>query len=215
MKLYLVRHAKSKRNIGEKDSKDTKLHKDGKEQARRLGRYFHKLKLDTMYCSPLKRALATLEAIKPYIQGAKIIITKQIVEHKMGIYEKNGKDDWTSYARDSKKAGIEFIKFRPKKGDSLLDTYNRMGKFYKKILKKHHKEKILIVGHGISLLHLILNILNLEPKEGAYFQLSNASVSTLDIDKKGNVRSFHINDYNHLIQEGIRIKKENLKEKVM
>ena len=206
MKLYIVRHAKSKRNSGKKDKQDTELSADGIEQARRLGSYFHKVKLNVVYCSPLKRALATLEGIRPYIHGIKVIIAPEIIEHNMGIYARGGKDDWGSYAYDAKKSGLDFVEFKPKKGESIIETHARMGKFYNKLLKKHAKDNILIVGHGIALLHLILNALNLDPREGAYYSLSNASISKMDIDKNGKVTNFHINDYNHLIEEGIKIR---------
>jgi hypothetical protein len=50
-------------------------------------------------------------------------------------------------------------------------------------------------------LYLILNALHLSQKEGAYYQLDNASISTLNINKNKKVRKFHINDYTHLILE--------------
>ena len=45
MKLYLVRHAQSKRNQKIKSRKDSELTEDGREQARRLGGYFNGIKI--------------------------------------------------------------------------------------------------------------------------------------------------------------------------
>ncbi len=203
MKLYLVRHAQSKRNAKQKSEEDAELSEIGEEQAKRLGKYFHKVNLDKVYCSTLKRAKTTLDKIKPYIKEVPIIYTSKIVEHKLGIYGKNGKDEWGAYVKGAEKEGVPFHLFKPKYGDSLLETYKRAGNFYKSLLKKHINDKILVVGHGIFLLYLILNSLSLDLSEGKYYQLSNASISTLNIEK-GEVKEFHINDYNHLIKEGMK-----------
>jgi len=209
MKLYLVRHAKSKRNAGIPSKVDAELTEDGLEQARRLGSYFHDVKLKKVYCSTMLRAITTLDAIKPYIENIPITFTKNIVEHDMGIYAEKGRDDWKSYAEDAKKLGKEFVDFKPKGGDSLKETYQRARKFYKYLLKNHMGKTILVVGHGLFLLQLILNILSLDSSEGRLYQLSNASVSTFNIGRNGKIKNFHVNDYNHLIREGIKIKKES------
>lgn len=204
MKLYIVRHAKSKRNAGSTDDNDSVLTEDGKEQSRRLGRYFHNKSIDVVFCSKLKRAKQTLKEMLPALGKVKVIYTDEITEHEMGIYGDNGKDDWSGYAKAWKVSGIkEFLDFKPEKGDSMNETYVRAKKFYNTLLKKYNGKNVLIVGHGIFNLYLILNALNLPAKEGAYYQLSNASVSSLSIDKKGKVNDFHINDYHHLIIGGM------------
>ena len=48
--------------------------------------------------------------------------------------------------------------------------------------------------------------LGLDLLEGKYFDLSNASVSYLDIDPRGKVKKFHINDYQHIILAGLKNK---------
>lgn len=68
MKLGLVRHAQSKTNAGHTSHEDSELTNVSLEQARRLGKYFHKIKLDKIYCGALKRVKATLDAIKPYVK---------------------------------------------------------------------------------------------------------------------------------------------------
>ena len=203
MKLYIVRHAQSKRNIRVHSDEDVELTPVGEEQAKRLGSHFNDKKLDFVYCSTLKRAKATLGKMKLSLNGIPLKYTNKIDEYKMGIYSKNGSDDWDAFSRDVKKKGVPFENFKPKGGESLLECYHRAGKFYSYLLKKHKKKNILMVGHGIFSLYLILNTLGLPTTEGAYYQLSNASVSTLNIE--GNkVKDFHINDYNQLIREAMK-----------
>ncbi len=211
MNIYIVRHAQSKRNARKKAGLDVELTSVGVEQARRLGSYFKDVELGVVYCSTLKRAKETLEKIKPFIKDIPINYTSDIVEYNMGVYSNNGKDDWDKFGEKVRKIGIPFEKFKPKNGESLTECYNRAGEFYKKLLKDNKNKNILIVGHGIFSLYFILYALGLPPSEGAYYHLNNASISTLTLDKDGRIKDFHINDYNQLIKEAVKMKNEGLK----
>lgn len=207
MKLYIVRHAQSKRNTKEISEVDAELSPIGHEQAKRLGIYFKKVKVDKIYCSTLKRARNTLKEILPYTGKVPIVYSDEIVEHHMGIYGENGKDDWDLYIKDALNAGLSVMEFRPKKGESLFDTYKRAGRFYKKLLKRHINNKVLIISHGTFGKYLILNALGLYISESVYFGLNNASVSVLDIDKNGKVKNYDIDDFHHILNYAINKKK--------
>ncbi|MAG76047.1 MAG: hypothetical protein CL811_04725 [Colwelliaceae bacterium] len=208
MKIYLVRHAQSKRNANHDSEVDAELTEIGEEQARRLGSYFHRVKLNKIYCSPMKRARSTFNAIKPFVSKVPATFTREMVEMSLGKYGEGKKDDFSGYFKEAMNSGKPYHLHAPKGGESLQGGYDRAGKFYKKLLKNHkHSDKILLVGHGFFSLYLILNALGLDLFESKYYTLSNASVSTLDIDRKGKVKKFHINDYNQLIKEGLRSKK--------
>ena len=207
MKLYIVRHAQSKRNAKLEHSKvDTDLTDIGHEQAKRLGVYFKKIKLKKIYCSKLIRARKTLKEILPYVGKVNVEYTKEVVEHSIGIYGMNGKDDWESYVKDMEKSGLSLIEFRPKNGESLMDAYIRAGKFYQKLLKKHKNDKILVVAHNAFNKYLIMNALKLNIEEGKYFNLSNASVSIIGIDKNGKVKKYDIDDFHHIIDYALKRK---------
>ncbi|MBU0761216.1 MAG: histidine phosphatase family protein [Nanoarchaeota archaeon] len=207
MKIYIIRHAQSKRNAKMESKEDAELTEVGEEQARRLGEFFHDVNLDRIYCSPLKRAKTTLEKIKHLVKDVPISYSKKIIEIKMGKYGKGGKDDWRGYFKEAVESGVPYHLHRPKGGESLQECYNRAGKFYLSLLKKHSgKDSILLVGHGFFSMYLILNALGLYLFEGKYYQLSNASVSTLEIDKNAKIKNFHVNDYHHLIRAGMKMK---------
>ena len=205
MKLFLVRHAESKRNTHEKSSVDAELTDIGKEQARRCGSYFSTIELTKVYCSPLKRARATFKPIHRQITCKNISYTKDIAEINLGEFGDGSIDNLSGFFKAAVNSGIPYHTFRPKKGESLQDTYDRASKFYQKLLKNHSsKDTILIVGHGFFNLYLMLYALGLDLFEGKYYKLSNASISTLYINAKGKVTKYTINDYNHLIAEGIK-----------
>ncbi len=206
MKLYLVRHAQSMKNAYKGGHSDSKLSEVGKEQARRLGVYFKNKKIDIIYCSTLVRAKDTLNEIKKYLPEIKIIYTNKIIEQKMGVYDKV-KNDWRAFSDAAEKSGKQFHLFKPKNGESLLDVYKRARKFYRFLLSNKKIKNILVIGHGIFTTFLIFNALNLDVTEGKYYSLSNASVSILEINKNNKVIDFHVNDYKHLIEGGMKSNK--------
>ncbi|MCK5149496.1 histidine phosphatase family protein [Candidatus Pacearchaeota archaeon] len=201
MKLYLTRHAQSLENIGIKLIKDTSLTDVGKEQAKRLGIYFKKLDINLIFCSKLKRAKETLDYIKPYLRGIKIVYTEKINEHDLGHYFDQGLD-FFKFEKDAKKHSKGIYEFKPKNGESYSELFERAGKFYN-VLRKQKSKNVLVVGHGQFTKFLILKILGLDISEERYFKLNNASVSSFYIDKK-KVMEFHVNDSNHILREGIR-----------
>jgi broad specificity phosphatase PhoE len=204
MKLYLVRHGQSKRNSGKADDFDTGLSEIGEEQARRIGKFFVRKKIDQVYCSPLRRAKDTLAEIRPFIPGIKVLITKSIVEFDMGVFGKEGKDDWGGLFKAASNAGKRPVEFVPKGGESLQQVYDRAGKFYRRLVKNHAQKNILMVGHGIFSMYLIMNALGIPVEDGKHYSLGNASVSTLEVDGKGKVKGYWINDYHHLLEGGMR-----------
>lgn len=203
MKIYLVRHAQSLWNAGVENKDDGQLSEVGKEQAKRLGTYFMKVEIDLVICSTLKRAKETLNFIIPYLKDKKIIYTNKIIEHNIGNYAKDGKFP-KKFREDAKKARKDFYEFEPKGGESYAQAFKRSKKFLLELLKKYNSKNVLVVGHASFSKYLILNILGLDISEERYFRLNNASVSTFNVDKKGKVKDFHVNDFNHILKEGIK-----------
>src|SRR3989344_2377876 len=142
MKLYLIRHAKSKRNSGQVSDRDTELNEDGIEQARRLGAWFKKAKVNHIYCSKLKRAKDTLKWMLAGFNGISNTYSAKINEHNMGIYSKDGHDDWASYFKAADESGKPTYDFRPKQGESFSELQSRAGKFYKMLVKKYKNKNV-------------------------------------------------------------------------
>lgn len=203
MKLYIVRHAQSMENTGIILQRDTPLTETGKEQARRLGVYFERAKIDIIFCSELKRAKETLDYILPYIKKPKVIYSSHLNEHNMGVYFEN-QTDYQKFKKDAETSKKGFYEFKPKGGESLTEVFERQKKFYKEILKNYHGKNVLILGHSQTGAMLILNILGLDISEEKYFRINNASVSLFNLNEKGKVKDFHVNDFNHILKEGIK-----------
>jgi len=197
MKLYLVRHGQSEANVG-KGVVGTKaiLTKVGVEQARRIGMHFENKKIDKIYCSKLTRAKNTLKEIRPYLKKTPLTFTKEINEQYRGIYDA----DREGYKKALKASGQVGHEFRPPNGENLYDLEERAQKFLDFLKKRHTKDNVLVVGHGMFFRFLILRIFKLHMREGSYFELHNAGVSSFVFDKNFKVKDFEIDDYAALIK---------------
>ena len=196
MKLYLVRHAQSESNAGIHTGQETILTKTGVEQAKRLGIFFKKKKIDKVYCSKMIRAMDTLKEIKPYLREKPIIYTAKINERFKGIYANKPKE----FDEAVKKSGLKEHQFRPSKGENLEDLEKRAKNFLEFLKNKHNNDTILVIAHGYFLRVLINKIFRFHIREIQYFDLHNAGVSFFEIDKKGHVGKFEVDDYKHLLK---------------
>lgn len=196
MKLYLVRHAESEANRGNHTGKDPVLSETGVEQAKRLGMYFRKKKINKIYCSKMTRAKQTLKEIKEYLPNVPIEYTKKINEKSKGIYEHQEE----RFNEALKKSGLKWHEFRPPQGENLKDVEKRAQLFRDFLYAAHKNDHVLIVSHGYFLRVLINRIFKFHIREIKYFELSNASVSYFEFDKKLNLVDYEIDDFKHILK---------------
>lgn len=196
MILYLVRHAQSESNTGIHTGQETILTKTGVEQAKRLGIFFKKKKIDKIYCSKMIRAIDTFREIKPYLKYIPVNFTEKINERFKGIYQNRPEE----FDEAVKKSGLREHQFRPPKGENLEDIEKRAKRFLDFLKKKHDKDTILVVAHGYFLRVLISKIFRFHIREIQYFDLHNAGVSYFNINRNGRVGKFEIDDSKHLLK---------------
>jgi|SRR3989344_1933369 len=198
MKLYLVRHAQSLRNVG---LEHDQLSETGIEQAKRLGLFLKEKHIDYIYCSKKGRTKETLEHIQKYIK-APVTFTEQIQEQHTGTFENKSDKEFFYHMMSLKLKGKEYAEYKPDgNGENLFEVEKRAEEFLNLIKEKHnYKEHILIVSHSTFLRLLILRILKLHLKEMQYFSIYNASLSTFELDNKFNVKDFEIDDFKHLLK---------------
>ncbi len=173
--------------------RDIKLSKKGIKEARKVGKILKKKKFnfDIAYTSLLNRAIHTTWEIlyKLNLIWIKIKKTWHLNERHYGklqgckkneILKKYGKKKFQEWRRSYKinppkinkndkwfpgkeKKYLNIKKYKIPKGESLLDTYNRVIPYFKKKIYKNiiKKKKILIVAHGNSIRALMKYIENI------------------------------------------------------
>ncbi|NPE08663.1 MAG: histidine phosphatase family protein [Asgard group archaeon] len=171
MKFYLVRHGQSEANLhriiaGHGDYPLTDL---GKEQAKSLGQEFLNkgIKFDVVYASDIVRAAETVKIICSEIGFKNIVFDKRLREGDAGVFEGKYSDDLTeeesefldSTIRDAKEVKVP-------DGESNIDMTKRMKEAFLEIIENNQENSIiLIVGHGGTLYHILIRVLNLLPEK--------------------------------------------------
>ena len=167
--IYLVRHGKyheehkSKHLVGRLDG-------IGREQARRTGNRLRSLKIDSITCSTMVRAIETAELIK-----------------EKCLYK--GDIDQTDLLREclpSIPPAWKKILKSPKA--ALLANRETLHKAHKKFFKKPTAKKDehhLLVCHGNVIRYLIVKALAKDPHLWASMYINHGSISVIRISKNG------------------------------
>lgn len=200
MNLYLVRHGETEWNRlrkfqGQQNSELTEI---GIEQAKALGEYLKKAKIefDYVYSSPLLRAYHTAQLIT----DLDIIKDDRIMEMDFGKWEgmdldfikKDALENFENFFYKTEEYTHE-----PHEAESFEKLENRVKSFLDEIKEKHKSENILVVSHGVALKVFIKVIKKQSLKEfsesGGLF---NTSLSLITYNDKWNVE--YLSKLDHL-----------------
>ncbi len=199
VRLILVRHGKTEWNESGRyqGSSDVGLSATGFEEAEGLRQRLADEKIDIIYCSDLKRASQTAQAIASG-RNLELVPCKELREIDFGEFEGLTFDEverrypdihwWQS--RDADK--------RLPQGESISQLAARVERFIAGNLARHHNgETVLVVAHGGTLRVLICHLLNLSLEHWWQLGLDSASISVIETYHERIVLSL-LNDVCHL-----------------
>lgn len=148
--LILMRHGETVSNIAQiyQGQGDGELSKKGGIQARAAAKYYSKFKIDSIFCSDLKRAYETAKIIGKF-HKAKIVGLSDMRERfygeweglKFNAIEKKFRRLYKTWLVDPEKAKIPGA-------ETLRQLQNRGIRAIKKIVKNNFGKTVLVVGHG-------------------------------------------------------------------
>lgn len=95
------------------------------------------------FASDLARASDTAKEIAKYHPNTPIEFVKDFRERNLGEFQGKKTSDFGWDVKDFKETFIE-----PKGGETMEELYNRAESFLHKITLKHHKDRVLFVGHN-------------------------------------------------------------------
>lgn len=171
MKFYLVRHGQSEANLHRIIAGHGKypLTDQGKEQAKSLGQDFLKkgIKFDAVYSSDIVRASETVNIICNEIDFKNIIFDKRLREGDAGVFEGKYADSLTEDENEFLESTMNAnMDVKVPDGESNLDMTIRIKEaFLEMIADNQENSTILIVGHGGTLYHILIRVLNLLPEK--------------------------------------------------
>ncbi len=168
MRFYLVRHGQSKDNINKviAGHRATPLTTFGREQAQSLGKKLaeNNLKFDAVYSSDLKRAAETASLICDELRIEKIILDKRLREGDAGDFTGRLSADITKEEREYLDSTLVNVEEKITGGESNYDMTVRIQEAFLEIVENNTEDStILLVGHGGTLYHILIRILNLLP----------------------------------------------------
>lgn len=206
MKLIIARHGETDYNIKRliQGQKDSTLTERGVNQATSLGKELKAEKIDRIYSSPMSRCLKTAEIVNAHhdVEIIKLDILKErsfgILEDKPGVYV------------DRQNPGcLKDPLFRPDKGESVEDVFNRVSPFMRRLFEEQKKGKkiILIVAHKVVNQCILATILRKDFRKMYLEPQDHCSLNMIKV-RKDRVELQRFNDTEHLKDSGIEILQE-------
>lgn len=202
MRILIVRHGETEWNIGEtrfRGQLDIELSKNGVNQAEKVGIVLQKEPIEAIFFSPLLRCKNTAEKIKIHQkQKSEFIEEPLLIDINFGDWQgKKHKDIFKENPQMGEYWNNQPEKLKFPNGESWFRVYERLDLFFRKIRKLDY-EIISIVSHRVVLNILFLYLLGLSPKHFWDFQIDNASISEVTINKNGKFKIVRANDIHHL-----------------
>ncbi len=202
-RLLLVRHGDTELNSNRRFQgySNVELNADGCWQAKKLRDRLAAEKMDVIYSSDLRRALATAQTVASRHQ-LEVAPCAELREVNFGNLEGLTYDEigrlypevaklWEARSRRLKFPG----------GESLSEFYKRVGKFLGRLEKLAPEQTILIVAHSGPLRILMCYLLGIELWHWRQFRLDVTSLSIVETYPGIAVMSL-LNDISHLREAG-------------
>jgi broad specificity phosphatase PhoE len=189
--VFVVRHAESEANAGHyfASQSDSKISPRGREQVERLARAVTKTTIHAVYSSDLSRAYETVEPIAR-MRGLAVRTDPGLRERHMGRL--------TGMTFDEVKAEMPEVwhrlvardpHLRPPDGESQFDLGERVKQTMARIVPKHRGESIVIGSHGVTINHIVRQLLGVHDLEiGFWVAVNNASVTRIDLTETAHGR---------------------------
>lgn len=178
MELYVVRHGQTIVNVKELINARNiiGINRVGKQQANIAAEQMEKIKIDLLFCSPLRRTKQTCKIINK--NKVNVIYDKRLLERdsrsmQFKNAEKLDLEEWYDVNKTIVYKNSEGFK-------SILD---RVKNFLEEIKEKYPDKSILIVTHGdvCKAIYAYLNNIN-DAKEISLFEQGNCEIRKYDIN---------------------------------
>lgn len=200
MKIYLLRHGQTNLN---RDGKyqgaiDKDLNEFGKKQAELLGKRIQKFDIDIIYSSDLKRVIETSKIINNYV-NTEIIIKEELREINMGAWDTLTIEERYIHNQDYANEWHKYLADMPYPDGECGEDVCKRAMIVIEDIKKQQYENVAIVTSGGTIAILLCEILGLELHKRFNIDISNCSISIVNLDNSNNKLTVNcINDTGHL-----------------
>ena len=176
--LILVRHGETVHNVAgiAQGWQDSELSERGAGQVQALARRLKAHGVDTLYSSPLQRALATAEAIRAET-GLEIQTLDELREMNYGAWEGRSFLDVRREYEETYRRWIVDGSCPCPEGESHNDLLRRMASAFEHIRGNGTGRRVVVVTHGTAIRVGATALLNLPVMASRHFAQDNASMN--------------------------------------
>ncbi len=168
----------------------------GVQQAEKLGHLLPLIGVGAVYASDLKRAMQTAELLAQKL-GLKPVFDERLRERSVGVWQGLTMEEIRDWYPDEFWALLTDVDgYRIPGGESRLDVQQRMTAALKDILDNASCETVAVISHTTA---IKMAIRSLVPGMDVHLtELTNSSVTTLELDEAGTWRAVAVDDVLHL-----------------
>ncbi|MBT6843578.1 MAG: histidine phosphatase family protein [Candidatus Melainabacteria bacterium] len=182
--IYLVRHGET--SATEKGrvcgNSDIGLTAEGLEQVDMVASWFYDIQIDSIFSSPLLRAVQTADAIAKAVMQPTYYKHSGLVEKKEGDWE--GKTYWEIRDENQKqweKWSKDPINYAAPNGENIKDFVARIDRAMTDILSNYETgNRIVLTTHAGVIRAIIINALNIPVENFFRIDVPVASISKID-----------------------------------
>lgn len=185
LELILVRHGETESNIRGTYCgwTDTPLNNKGVRQAREAALKLKDVRLDSVFCSPLTRAVQTAEMIVAG-RACAITLAEPLKEHNFGIWEDMAHAEIQErYPEEAAAWENDWMNYEIEGGESAMQCYRRISGFVDCLVAAHDSGTILIVSHLGTIRYILIHLLKLPVDCIWRFAADNGSITRVIISE--------------------------------
>jgi len=181
-KLYLIRHGETEQNKNGvlMGSTDTPLNDHGRQQAALLGQRLNALEVDSIFSSPLQRAMDTASLV--FGEGVPIITDSSLQEFHFGDWEgmhfteiaKQYPEVWQLWLKDWELTQIPGA-------EAFAAFKHRVISFVEEVVSYHPGKRVAVVSHGGCIRSLLAHFFCESVSTGYWkFKVDNATLTEIE-----------------------------------
>jgi broad specificity phosphatase PhoE len=165
-KLFLFRHTQTINTLNG-DFRyngfiDVDVDEKGLDVLKRFIPFIKKQNIKAIYSSDLTRAIKGAEIFSKAL-NIKVIFSEKLREVKQGRWEGLSYNEiMERFPEEAEKKFQDYVNFKVKDAENLIEASNRVNSFIDSLLKKHRGESVLTVAHGGINTLILLKALNME-----------------------------------------------------
>jgi broad specificity phosphatase PhoE len=183
-RLLLIRHAEtSAPNFFHGAESDVGLSARGEHQAERIATALKAEVAQALYCSAMRRAVATAARIASAC-GLSLMIVPQLHERTIGPLSGLSREvGWEIYAESKRRWMSGDLEFTHPGGESFAAIRRRVLPVFEEILKRHQGTTVIVVAHGVVIRVALMSLLeSFQPADFDRIAIDFASINDLRWD---------------------------------